>query len=180
MKIEDITTLYTDSTGDMGNTYEYRWNARWTAKSLIVTADPTDERIPLAFREDKYVIPRKKANRDLHYGDYGWNGSIYHRPSGNLFEVQPFAERQRRHQEQMEADPAYQQQMREQQQREVDYAALSESRKEIIKLWAKKEGWWPNIGRDESLFINNLIENGGEELWRAKLTGKTYRSIDAV
>lgn len=171
--------LYTDGDNDMGDSWEYTWIGRWTAKSLIITADPTCK-MSLYRQGQQFIIPRKKVEEQLKDG-----GFLHHKRES--FSAIPVAERRRLAQEKREADPVYQQQQREQQERDRQtdeaYAVLSESRKELIRLYAKD----CNISTDNpdykklALNLSKHIEaNGGEEYFMAKLTGKSYRSIDAV
>lgn len=171
MKYDDISALYTDDISDYDcSTYEYRWLAKWTAKSLIITAD-RDCDMPLAYKENKYVIPRKKAEE--HLAKYG-----HIRHARKLFNPQPWAVRNPEEAERVWQHKEVLERLAE------EYESLTQTRKDLIAAYASKlnvslggrgysfdpEGHWKGL--------NQWIDEQGEAIVRAKITGKTYRSID--
>jgi hypothetical protein len=58
----DIITLWRESID--GTRYTYEYQGRWTAKSLIITANE-DADMPLCYKEGRFMVPREKAVKDL-------------------------------------------------------------------------------------------------------------------
>lgn len=162
-----ITRLWTDYDSDMNDLVEYQWQGRWTAKSLIVTP-AEDSGLPLAYLEDRYIIPRATAQQVLMDKGYICHGRQF-------FYLAPWAMRHPQEAENIRLSKAAAAEC------EARYAALPQARRELINLYVTHKNLERECRSPEAMLtVNTWIEQLGEELVQAKITGRNYRRIDSA